>query len=222
MDFLTLFSNLSLVVGFGIGFAYGIKKCLTTRKMLYFQMITAAIGCAAITRLYNVVVLLCVGEYEEGFNVGLVGPISCFCLLFCAEFGALDSLIDKTAKKNKRATLLAFIMPLILGIPSNIIAHTDSVDIIYRVFIFFTLIAICSASYFNFKHLILSKEGNEMFAPLRAYNALALLLETFYVLDLLFMTYNLTTAYLITNFAVLIVAVLILPVLDKGVGKWTI
>ncbi len=222
MDSLSLYSNISLVVGFFAGFAYGVRKCLTTRKMLYFQMITAAIGCAAVTRLYNVVSLICVGEYVDGFNVGLLGPISCFSLLFCAEFGALDSLVDKNLKNNKRATIIACIVPACLAVLSAIIIHTDSVDKIYRILIFFTLLTICAASYFNFKHLILSKEGNEFFEPLRLYNTFALLLEVFYVLDLLFMTYNMEVAYIITNVAVLIVAVLILPVLDKGVGKWTI
>lgn len=222
MDFTDLICNLILVVGFGTGFVYGLIRCFTTRNILYFQMITAAIGCAAVTRLYNVVALVCMGDFESGFNVGLVGPISYFGMLFCAEFGALDSIADKTAKTNKRASLIALIAPAILGVVSVHIILSDNISLIYKIFNSFTLAAICLASYFNCKHLILSGEENEMFIPLRKYNFLALILETLYVLELEFIPFENQIPFVIVISTELIVSLAILPILDKGVAKWTI
>lgn len=222
MDFINLICNLILVIGFGSAFIYGLIKSLTTRKILYFQMITAAIGCAAVTRLYNVVALVCMGDFASGFNVGLVGPISCFGMLFCAEYGALDSLADKTAKNTKRASLVALIAPAILVTISVHVVIAKELSLIYRIFNSFTLATICFASYFNCKHLILSGEENEMFIPLRKYNLLALIMETLYVLELKFIPYDNQIPFVITVAAVLIVSIAILPVLEKGVAKWTI
>lgn len=222
MNNISLIANIALVLSFGAGFAFGLQKCLTTRKVLYFQMITAAIGCGAVTRLYNVVSLLCNGGYERGFNVGLIGPISCFSLLFCAEFGALDSLVDKTNKKNKQAGYIALIAPAVLAAVSTLIIKSDDIDIIYRIFISFTLAMICFAAYYDFKHLILTKTDNEMFQPLRKYYILALLLETLYVLELVFISYGNRILFAVTAALVLAVSLAILPVLDKGVAKWTI
>lgn len=222
MDYLSLIANIALVAGFGTGFVFGLHKCLTARKFLYFQMITAAIGCAAVTRLYNVVAMVCMNGLRSGFNVGLVGPISCFGLLFCAEYGALDSLVDKTEKKNRRAGLTALAAPLVLGAVSLLTVLNAENDVVYRIFILFTLATVCAASYYNFKHLVLSKEDNEMFFPLRKYNALALVTEALYVMEQVCISHGLSILFIITAVLLLAVSLIILPVLDKGVAKWTI
>lgn len=222
MDYISLFLNLLLVIGYGSGFVYGLHKCLTVRKLLYFQMITAAVGCSAVTRLYNVVSLLCMGGYGSGFNVGLVGPISCFSLLFCAEFGAIDSLVDETERNSKKIKLLAWIFPAVLTAASACILATPDMDLTYRIFISCTLVVIISASYFDFKHLILHRTGNEIFAALRGYYLLALAMELLTILELLFLVYGLQLPFMVTIGLLFVISLAILPVLNKGVAKWTI
>lgn len=221
MDYISLFLNLLLVIGYGTGFVYGLYKCLTVRKLLYFQMITAAVGCAAVTRLYNVVSLLCMGSYGTGFNVGLVGPVSCFSLLFCAEFGAIDRLVDETDRNNKKIKYIALIFPAVLAALSVFIVTTPEMDRAYRIFISCTLLVIVSASYFDFKHLILHRTGNEILAALRGYYLLALAMELLTILELLFLVYGLQLPFVITIGLLFVISLTILPTLNKGVAKWT-
>lgn len=222
MDFYSLIFNAVLLICFGSAFVYGLHKCTTSRKILYFQMITAAVGCAAVTRLFNCVELLCDGRFNENFNIGLIGPVSGFMLIFCANFGAIDTLVDDRSRSNRKYRITALIAPLCLAALSVFIVTAEQTTVNYRVTTAISLVSVLLASYFNLKHLIFPDDGMNMILSLRKYNLLALLLELLYVCELIFYVYESKTMIAVVYILTAVTAAVIMPVLSKGVGKWTI
>ena len=82
-------------------------------------------------------------------------------------------------------------------------------------------ISIASASYFNLKHMIIPDVMFGIISSIRPYNALALALELLFALELFASNIGLNIIGAILALTIAIVYALIVPIMKKGVAKWT-
>ena len=77
-----------------IGFIYGLRHLVRGRKAIFPKMVTGAIGCIALGRLYQLVRLATGGKIEGEFQLGILGVIGGLMFFFSANFGLMDSIAD--------------------------------------------------------------------------------------------------------------------------------
>jgi cell division protein FtsW (lipid II flippase) len=78
------------------------------------------------------------------------------------------------------------------------------------------------ASYFNLKHFIFPDVEFGIIRSIRGYNLIALLLGVLSVGEISLLLWNKTVPLLILYIAICVVSIAVVPVLEKGVKKWTI
>ena len=78
------------------------------------------------------------------------------------------------------------------------------------------------ASYFNLKHFIFPDVEFGIIRSIRGYNLIALLLAVLSVGEIILMLWGEMIPLLILYVAICTVSIAIVPILEKGVKKWTI
>lgn len=218
---LVLCTNTAILLCTAIAFIYGVIRFFHKGKALYLQMIVCAIGCMMLGRLFQVVVLLTEGYIPEGFHVGILGIIGGFMFFFSANYGQMDHLADdgKSDKMKYRLAALATPVIIVAGfIPialSNTTLENKWTDFVVVLFIM-------QASYFNLKHLIMPDVELGIIRCIRGYNFLALIFALLSMAEMtLWIVGNDITIVLVCVLHCL-ASLLIMPVLERGVKKWTI
>ncbi|MCQ2400019.1 MAG: hypothetical protein MJ072_05895, partial [Clostridia bacterium] len=209
-----------------VAFIYGAIKLFRKGKPLYFQLFVVATGCRVMERLIVVTTIIC-GFTESDVSVAmLLGMFSYGLFAFSANYGVLDAIVDdRSDVRNKKARILAFIAPVIVGIMAVIIVmlYVKNYSLYTGVLIAIAVIPCLFGSYYNLKHLILPTDELGLLKATRSVNLIALIA---YIVGI---ANNLVTA-LFPN-SVLIsqihVVVFILPVLIviysvKGAEQWKI
>ena len=172
-------------------------------------------------RAFQFITLLTRGTLPTGFHVGCLGIAGSFVFFLSANYGQMDKLLDDGAKENRKYRLLGFLTPLLIaGIYGLVFLFDISLEsiIVYGVM---TAI-IMFASYFNLKHFIFPDVEFGIIRSIRGYNLIALLLGVLSVGEIILLLWNKTLPLLILYVAISVVSLAIVPILEKGVKKWTI
>ena len=221
MNYFMLFSNLAMFICMAVSFTYGVVRFFKKGKALYLQMIVGGLGCMMLGRAFQFVSILTRGTLPNGFHIGTLGIVGGFLFFLSANYGQMDKLLDDGAIENRKYRLISLLAPLLMaGIYGFVFLFEVRLEsaIVYGVM---TLI-IMFASYFNLKHFIFPDVEFGIIRSIRGYNLIALLLGVLSVGEMALILWNNTIPLLILYVAICIVSIAIVPILEKGVKKWTI
>ncbi len=203
------------------GFIYGLLQFFGKRKNLYMQMIVLGVGCAMMGRLFETLLLYAEGEIPGGFHIGVLGIIGSLLFFFTANYGQMDSLVDDGSKKFLKYRLIGMIAPvfyIILFVFYLLLAGVNENTGVYAA----ETAAVCVASYFNLKHLVIEDVDFGIIRSIRGYNLLALLYGFLCMTQMIIFSVPVPDVIIIISYALLSIVMLIfVPVLAGGVKKWT-
>ena len=218
---LILISNIVTCILAFAGFIYGIIRFFKPKKALYAQMITLALGCMAFGRLYQLVRLLTGGEIFGEFQLGVLGVIGSLLFFFSANFGLMDSLADDGSKKYRKYRIIPLAAPalaLILYLVFILFAESSLLAIVLgAVITFFVMIT----TYFNLKHLIFPDVDFGVINCLKAYNLTVLVYAFLCMAEQIIVNRENETAAAIIGILIGLVLLVIIPVVERGIKKWT-
>lgn len=216
-----LYLSLALTVSAGIGFGYGLYRFFRDKSALYVQMIVFGVGCAMLGRLFTTLLYLVNGELNDGFNVGMLGIIGCFLFFFSANFGQMDSIVDDGSTKFRKTRIIALAAPVTVAAIWCVIAATSGINA-SSIWVGIEMLFVALASYFHLKHLIIEDVSFGLIRAIRSYNLLSLVYALLCISEVLVDVLNLPAAFSVIV-CVLECAVLLafIPVLERGVKKWT-
>ena len=216
-----LYLSLAMTISAGIGFVYGLNRFFRDESALYVRMIIFSVGCAMFGRLFETLQYLVNGQLGSGFQVGMLGIIGSFMFLFSANYGQMDSIVDDGSSEFRKTRIIALAAPVVIIAIWCVIAVTKGLDETTIPLGIETLF-IAQASYFHLKHLIIKDVEYGLIKAIRNYNLLALIYALLCMLEMLINSMNFP-AFCIVIVYVLECAVLLafVPVLERGVKKWT-
>ena len=204
-----------------VGFIYGIVTVIKTTKALYYIMIIASVGTTAFSRLYEAVHMWITEEYFDGFHIGIIGNIASFLFIFTANYGVMDSLGDDKSPRFRKYRLIALSADaVLLGLYIPILLSDASFTIKLCYGLIFVMM-MCS-SYYNLKHLILPDVDYGIIRCIKGYNFIMLCYTLLFALERIALVYDMDIVLYIASVGIAIASVLTIPVLRKGVLKWTI
>ena len=216
-----MYLSLAMTVSAGIGFVYGLYRFFRDESALYVRMIIFSVGCAMFGQLFETLQYLVNGQLGSGFHVGMLGTIGSFMFLFSANYGQMDSIVDDRSSKFRKTRIISLAAPVVIIAIWCVIAFTKGLDKTTIPLGFETLV-IALASYFHLKHLIIKDVQFGLIKAIRGYNLLALIYALLCMLEMLIESFNYPTFSIVIVY-VLRCAVLLafVPVLERGVKKWT-
>ena len=218
---LQLYVNLAVFICTTIGFVYGISRFFKRVKAMYLQIIVCALGCMMLGRLFRVVMMVTEGGIPRGFHVGVLGTIGSFRFFFSANFGQMDHLLDDGAKDKRKYRLLALLAPAVIAAGYIPIVLSDS-SLEYKIVCAVVVLFIMQASYFNLKHIIMPDVELGIVGSIRNYNILALVYALLSMAEMtLWISGNPAALWFIYTL-LCFVSLALVPVLERGVKKWTI
>lgn len=221
MNYFLLFSNLAMFICMAVSFTYGVVRFFKKGKALYLQMIVGGLGCMMLGRAFQFITLLTRGSLPTGFHIGTLGIVGGFIFFLSANYGQMDRLLDDGAKENRKYRLFGLLAPIAMaGIYCLIFFFNVSTEsiVVYAVMTAIVMLA----SYFNLKHFIFPDVEFGIIRSIRGYNLIALLLAVLSVGEIILMLWGQMIPLLILYVAICTVSIAIVPILEKGVKKWTI
>ncbi len=214
---MNMYLSLALTISAGIGFGYGLFRLFRDESALYVRMIVFGVGCAMLGRLFATLLYLVNGELFAGFNVGILGIIGSFLFFFSANFWQMDSIVDDGSPKFRKTRLIALVAPLIVAALCAVIfvlyGFNEATISIGIEGLFLAL-----ASYFHLKHLIIEDVSFGLIKSIRSYNLLALVYAALCLSEVLVEGFELPLIVTVLECTVLIAFI---PVLERGMKKWT-
>lgn len=164
-------------------FIYGIHNFFKKGVAMYAQLITCAIGCFALSRIFRVVTIATTGTIPIGFHVGYFGSFGCFLFLLSANYGIMNNLLDDGSKAYTKYRLLSLIAPAVFSIGCIVLMLSD-LDIGGKVVLLIMQIPIIISSYYCMKILLLPDNDFGFAKAIKPTNACSLaftLLNTIYI-----------------------------------------
>ena len=158
-----------------LSFIFGAVMLFREKTPMYFQFAVCSAGCLALEELYNLLCLLCTGEYIASFSIGTLGYAGSLAFLLCANAGTFDSIFSDIGQEQKKRKRLAWIAPVILAlvfVPVCVLTRRSVWGIVITVLIFASAIP---CSYFNLKILLLSGKDNPFLRAVKPMNLLSLI-----------------------------------------------
>ena len=215
-----LYLSLALTLCAGIGFAYGLYRFFRDESALYVRMIVFGVGCAMLGRLFETLLILVNGELFYGFNVGMLGIIGSFLFFFSANFGQMDSIVDDGSPKFRKTRIIALAAPLVAAAYWCVIAALEGINEA-TVSIGIAVLFIALAAYYHLKHLIISDVSFGLIRSIRSYNLLSLIYAVLCMLEILADIFPFYVSVIICVLECIVLLAFV-PVLERGVKKWTI
>lgn len=216
-----VYLSLAMTISAGIGFVYGLFRFFRDESALYVRMIIYSVGCAMFGRLFETLQYLVNGQLDSGFHVGMLGIVGSFMFLFSANYGQMDSIVDDHSPQFRKTRIISLAAPLAIAAIWCVIAAEKGIDKTTIPLGIQTLF-IALASYYHLKHLIIKDVEFGLIKSIRGYNLLALIYAVLCMLEMLVQSFNFPSVCTIIV-SVLLCAVLLVfvPVLERGVKKWT-
>ena len=214
-------ANLIVFLASLCGFFYGAVTILSKKKALYLKMIALAVACILISRLFLILQHITHFEVAGHFNVSVLGMIGCFLFLLSANYGSMDSLVDDGSKKFSKYRRISWIIPVILAavfVQIFFVGATLSTVLSSAAIMFFIFLS----SKFHFKHIIFPDVDYGVVKCIRSYNLTALVLCFAVTFMMVSDAAGADIMYLIFSIVIAVCCVIILPILHRGVKKWTI
>ena len=218
---LYLILSSAVTVCAGIGFGYGIFRYFRAKSALYIRMIVFSVGCAMLGRLFETLQLLVNARISGAFHLGMLGVAGSFLFLFSSNFGQMDSIVDDGSAQFRKTRLIALAAPAAVAAMWIWIVTAKGFTgrtIAYGV----EAILIAMAAYFNLKHLLIEDVDFGVIRAIRHYNLLALIYAFVTMSEMIVKSFNLHSAFIIIVY-ILQSAIMLafIPVLERGVKKWT-
>lgn len=217
-----LILSIILTVCAAIGFGYGLFRFFRDDEALYIRMIVFAVGCAMLGRLFETLQLLVSGSIGSGFHVDMLGVAGSFLFLFSANYGQMDSIVDDKSKAFLKTRLISIAAPAVvvaMWLLTVKAAGFNRTTVAYGV----EAILIAQAAYFHLKHVIIKDVDFGLIRAIRNYNLLALVYAFLCMAEMLVKTVNLPAAFFVIVYILQCgVMLAFVPVLERGVKKWTI
>lgn len=203
------------------GFTYGLVSFFRKRSALYARMVVFGVGSAMMGRMFETLQLFLHGEIHSGFQVGELGVVGCFLFFFTSNYGQVDSLVDDGTKKITKSRLLALLAPAcIIGIYIFYYTRVGFGENAVVGFVEAAIIAI--ASYYHLKHLIIPDVENGVVDSLRWFNLLALIYAFLCMAEMVVSAVPISEVFAIIVYVLLaLVLLLMVPVMGRGVKRWT-
>ncbi len=212
---------LAITLFAALGFNYGLYRLFWNTKALYVRMVIFGVGCAMIGRLYETIGLFALGELPYGFNIGMLGAVGSFLFFFTANYGQMDSLVDDGSKAFQKTRLIAAVAPIIVIVLFMVFLRNASFGWDTAAFVLEATV-IAQASYYHLKHLIIEDVDFGVVKSIRGYNFLGLVYAGLCMLEMLMKAIPFPDAVKVAWTALMcLVLLLIVPVLERGVTKWT-
>ena len=171
---LYLWANIIVCVFAFCSFICGAVEFFKPRKALYGKMITGAMICIAIGRIFNIVRLLTGGNLYDNFQLGTLGVAGSFLFLFSANYGAIDSIVDDKSEKFIRYRLAGLIIPVLslcLFVP---VFFLSDISLTWKVQAAILYVFVAGDSYYHMKHLLIPDVDFGVVKGLRLYNFFSL------------------------------------------------
>ncbi len=203
------------------GAAYGIYKTVKKNMPFYFSMIIFGVMCAAMGRIFEALTRALTGEYTAGFQIGVLGIVGSILFFFTSNQGLMDRLGDDGSDKMKKCRALGFLAPAVFLVMwvFILLSGCGIKQIIVSSMVTF---AALPAGYFHLKHILLPDVEDGIIKNLRGYNLIALIYEALCIAERLCFSYNASEEVFVAVYiAIGIVLALLVPVLEKGVLRWT-
>ena len=204
-----------------IGFIYGMFRFFRDRSALYLRMIILGIGCAMLGRLFELLRLIVAGQLGSGFQVGMLGIIGSFLFFFTANYGQMDSLVDDGSRQFRKYRVIGNLAALgVFAMYGAVIWIRGITDTTVALGVQSVVTAL--ASYYHLKHLVITDVDYGLIKSIRYYNLLALIYAYLCMAEMILEgipgAEMILTAIFILQSAVMLAVV---PVLERGVKKWT-
>ena len=212
-----MYFSLALTLAAGIGFVYGLFRFFRDESALYVRMIVFGVGCAMLGRLFATLLYLVNGDLFPGFNVGMLGIVGSFLFFFSANFGQMDSIVDDGSPRFRKTRIIALTAPLIVAalcVVIFVVYGFNEATIPFGIEALFLALA----SYFHLKHLIIEDVSFGLIKSIRSYNLLALVYAALCLSEVLVEGFVPALIVTVLECAVLIAFI---PVLERGMKKWT-
>lgn len=216
-----MYMNTIMFFCMAVSFTYGVVRFFKKGKALYLQMIVCGIGCMMLSRAYHVITLLTTGVLTEGFHVGRLGIMGSFLFFLCANYGQVDKLLDDGAKENRKYRIIPLVAPILIWLGYQMVLFGVT-TVENKVVCGVTAALIMFASYFNLKHLIFPDVEFGFIRNIRNYNLIALILAVLSIGEMIFLILEWIVPLVILYIMMCVVSLTMIPVLERGVKKWTI
>ena len=215
-----LLENLAILLCSAAGFLFGAVRYLKPKKPLYATMIVLGLGCVALGRLYQCILLLAGSSLTGNFQLGVLGIAGAFSFFLSSNYGQVDSLVDDGGKGFRRYRALAWIGPALIAALFVPIA-AGPVHPGVKAGCGFAAVFIAMACYFHVKHLFIPDVDYGVVRCQRGYNALALCMGIVSMLEMIALDLGIQWLFLASGAILCAVSLAIAPAMDWGVRKWT-
>lgn len=214
-----LYLTITLFAAFG--FYYGLYRLFWNKRALYVRMVIFGVGSAMVGRLYETVALFAFGKLPYGFNIGMLGIVGSFLFFFSANYGQMDSLVDDGSKAFRKVRIIALAAPAAVAALFLLFLQYQSYGADIAAFVLEVLV-IAQASYYHLKHIIIDDVDFGVVKSIRGYNFLGLAYALLCMFEMLMGVVEFPDAvWVVWTVLMCLVTLLIVPVLERGVTKWT-
>ena len=220
---LEMVTDIIIFIASLVSFIYGFFKILIQKKKaLYLKMIVLAIAGIMISRANIMLQYLTRGAENQDFHVGLLGLVGCFLFLLSANYGEMDRLVDDGSKEFFKYRMLSWIAPVILLVIFSLVflggaSFSRSRTIMCSV----VMLVLAVASRFHLKHYIFPDAEYGVVRRIRGYNAVALVLCLAATVLLMADVTGNSYMYFGAGIVMAIGCLILLPLLQREVAKWT-
>ena len=217
---MNLIGSIVAMAGGLIALIYGLYRSMNGVGALYFRILTFAVGCFALGRMYEVLYVLCVGKMTELANLGQLGTVTMSLFMMTANRGSLDYMLDDRRKELRKYRLIPLVFPLLFacfGLWLILSGSKESTEILISGFVALVMMV---TVYFEGKHLIFPDEGLHFAESMRITNASSMV---FNFASFAMLSTNVASSpalYFSLGIVAAVFSVVIIVSADKGVRRW--
>ena len=216
---INLIINMILLVASAAAFIRGALKNFRSKKALYIWLVTCAVGCAFVAALFETIQIWVRPDLIGGYQLGLLGLVGEYLFFFTANHGEIDSLGDDGSKTFFKYRMISLVISVILLAAFVPLAWMRGMRGFTLIVVLIVALVITAALYYHIKHLIIPDVEDGILKSMRYYNLIGIINCLAGLLSLL--TIQGTVVWAITVVIRMIVVITVLPVMERGVKRWT-
>lgn len=217
-----LIPNIYLLVCAVFGLGYGLYIMLTQKPPAYFKLVLFSMASQVFARIYYTVSIVCYGGIPDTFNLGFIGFASFLLFLFFANYGQIDMLVDDRRNLITKYRIIPVIIPVVELVVALLSILADNVELTVTIpYVILSIIA-GLAGYLNMKHFIIPDVEDGIVRAIRGYNLVAIFVEILTLAEIGLICFDASQLVIFVQIALGILFVVMMPLLNKEVRKWTI